>query len=395
MLYNQYVPIANLSNRNYNAFFHYYSKPLIVNDGITFPLIYDTENLINAFFDCYSNTNKSLEMQNCLKYFNYFIFTAQKEIREHTFVPQDPYVFIEHDPKERIIYAPRFFTRVIQKALIQVVGPYLDALSIPNSTANVPERGTIFAKEIVENILENSNYVIIMDIHHYFPSIDTSILRCMLFDLIKCPSTNWLINSCIPNVPIGIPIGSITSQYLANLYLDPLDKIVYYALKNQRYCRYMDDFIVGTNTIEEANYTLGVVSSLLHNVLHLTLNKHTRILNASDEFDFVGFHYKNKKVVMTERREKLVLDAIDRFVDDGYGPEMYYYILRPIVMSFIETASRYTDDLKSIDFIINKLKLIGIDEYDIKEIKNSSAVKSAYGIKLTPFFSKKSLNRKC
>ena len=401
MLYNKEA-VAFLDANKYipkpiSTLYHYYNQPIITDSNCIYPLIYDLDNMIDAFLDCFTNTTKSLEMQEYISNFCYMIETTIEDLIKKSFKPDKPHAFKVFDPKERVILAPRFRTRVVQKALIQVVGPFLDSFAVPSSAANIPGRGTHFALLKVQDILQNSNFVVVFDIHHFFPSIDNTILRCIIYDLIKCPNTNWLLNLNIPDAPIGIPIGSITSQYFANLYLDPLDKLVYNILGITDYCRYMDDFIIGVNTAEQANYVFCLIRDFLYNVLHLTLNQHSRVINSTDEFTFVGYKYKDKKPYMNERRLESVLNEIDKFQMYHYGPELYYYLLRPYIMGFISNASRYTEDQNNIDLIIHKLRYIGITDYSIKPKKPSNKeITKPYGFKYkkSGFFSKEIAKQK-
>lgn len=370
MHYNPYVvPIAKEGNRDYppNQYYQFYQLPIIMH--YLYPYVYDLDNILEAFFDCFITTTKSFEMLEAKRYFYDFIHDIQTALITKNFIPEPPHVFKVKDPKERVIKAPRFKTRVIQKALIQVVGPFLDGSAIPFSYANIPERGTLNIKRKVYEILQICPLVLVMDVHHFFPSINNTYLRCMLYDLIKDPDLYYMLSSCVPKAPIGIDIGSITSQYFANLYLDPLDKLVCYTLGNTNYCRYMDDFLIGVNSMEEANFTFHLVNEFLNSVLEVALNTNSRIIRSNDEFEFVGFRYKDKIPYMKDMRLENALNAIKEFSVLGYGIDMYPYLLRDYVLNYIINAYTYTADYNGIKTVIKALHDIGINDCLLKKDK--------------------------
>jgi len=361
MNYNETaLTIALNSNRSFaaNSRYHFYPYALITEN--LFPLVYSWDNLFEAYLDCFKNTTKSLEMLDSSHHFSDFMCIIEESLIKKTFVPEEPHKFIVHDPKERTIKAPRFMTRVVQKALIQAVGPFLDSFAVPFSCANIPGRGSIMVSDKVMEIINTCPFVLLMDVHHYFPSINNTNLRCMIYDLVKDPGLNWLLNLCIPSSPVSIDIGSITSQYFANLYLDPLDKVIFYGLGNTNYCRYMDDFIVGASSYEEAYYLFNFISQFLYNILGLTLNQHSGVIPSYSTFEFVGFRFENRQKKMKEIRLQNVLDEIAKFKMYRYGIEMYPFLLKDIVVNYIQNARLHTEEEKGLNIVMNALYEIGI-----------------------------------
>lgn len=116
-----------------------------------------------------------------------------------------------------------------------------------------------------------SRYVLQADIRKYFPSIDHEILKSLIRRKIKCPDTLWLINKIIDYsnhqeqvlnyfsgddllTPLerrhGLPIGNLTSQFFANVYLNNFDHFVKEQIKAVRYIRYVDDFALFSDNQE-------------------------------------------------------------------------------------------------------------------------------------------------
>ena len=113
-----------------------------------------------------------------------------------------------------------------------------------------------------------------------------------------CPEEQWLND-------VGMPIGNLTSQLFANIYLNELDQLCKHELHLHYYIRYMDDVIILSNDKRELAEIKEIIEEFLNNVLHLDLNKKTAIRPCYDGIDFVGYriwatHRKLKK--QTARR---------------------------------------------------------------------------------------------
>jgi retron-type reverse transcriptase len=166
------------------------------------------------------------------------------------------------DPKERIVSAAPFRDRVVHHALCTVIGPLFERGFIGNTFANRVGKGTHRAIGAYEGYRDRHACVLRCDLFRYFPSIDHAILRAEFRRRIACASTLALIDAIIdgsnPQEPAdlyfpgddlfepqrrrrGLPIGNLTSQFFANLYLDGFDHFVTEVLRAP-YVRYVDDF---------------------------------------------------------------------------------------------------------------------------------------------------------
>ncbi|MFN7056857.1 reverse transcriptase domain-containing protein [Hyphomonas sp.] len=165
-------------------------------------------------------------------------------------------------PKKRLVSAAPMRDRVVQHALMDVIGPIFDQGFIGNSFANRIGKGTHRAIGTYERYRDRHAHVLRCDIFRYFPAIDHEILKHDFRRRIKCPRTLILMDTLIdgsnPQEPVnlhfpgddlfapfarrrGLPIGNLMSQFSANLYLDPLDHFCTEVLRAP-YLRYVDDF---------------------------------------------------------------------------------------------------------------------------------------------------------
>ena len=146
-------------------------------------------------------------------------------------------------------------------------------------------------------------YAIKADIHHYFQSIDHGILKAEIRHVIKDKEALTLIDRIIDhngNMPdgVGIPVGNLTSQLFANIYLDKLDRFIKHTLGVKPYERYMDDFILLSPDKGQLREWLAAIETFLRDELRLELNPKTTILAAKNGIDFVGYKHRgtHKKV---------------------------------------------------------------------------------------------------
>lgn len=153
--------------------------------------------------------------------------------------------FYIYDPKKRLISAAPYADRVVQHALCNVIEPIFDKSLIFDSYACRSEKGSHKAVDRFTEFSRKNAYVLKCDIRNYFASIDHEILYRLIEKKIKDSQALWLIKLIIDSVPSpGIPIGNLTSQIFANLYLNELDHYLKETLKCPYYLRYMDDLIV-------------------------------------------------------------------------------------------------------------------------------------------------------
>ena len=195
------------------------------------------------------------------------VLRLERELRTRTYRP-GRYVEIQiHDPKKRIVSAAPFRDRVVHHALCAVIEPIFEAGFIGNSFANRRDKGTHKAIEAYECYRDRYSHVMHCDIYRYFPAIDHAILKAEYRRRIACEPTLWLmdlivdgsnrqepVNLYFPGDDLfgpherrrGLPLGNLTSQFFANLYLDRFDHFVTEVL-HAPYVRYVDDFALFHN----------------------------------------------------------------------------------------------------------------------------------------------------
>ncbi len=190
----------------------------------------------------------------------------QKELSSAAYEPKPLKQFIIRDPKTRVISASNFRDRIVHHALCNIIEPIFEKIFIYDSYANRKNKGTHaalnrfdqFKRKVSRNgkLLPNAKdnnmvcgYALKADIKHYFDSVDHEIMMYVISKKIRdekvlCLTKKILDNHYCKTPGKGMPIGNLTSQFFANVYLSGLDYFVKHTLKAKYYIRYVDDFVI-------------------------------------------------------------------------------------------------------------------------------------------------------
>ncbi len=217
--------------------------------------------------------------------------------------------FLVRDPKERLIFALPFRDRVAQHVLIDATLPAIERSMAPQSFACRTGMGTHRCLERAANLTRHHRFVLRIDIRKFFPTIDYAILRRLL-DRTTPPALRWLRDRFIDSHvetervtfhfpgddlfsplarPHGLPIGSLTSQIWANVYLSPIDQLIASHIGIGTFVRYCDDILVfhdDPDTLRDALAQVEARATALRLRLH---PRKTRLHRTTDPVPFLGF----------------------------------------------------------------------------------------------------------
>ena len=193
------------------------------------------------------------------------VLQLERELQQGRYKPGGYRKIEIFDPKHRVVSAAPFRDRVVHHAWCAVCEPVLERGFIHDSHANRVGKGTHRAVARYERFRDRFRYVLRGDIFRYFPAIDHEILKRDLRRRIGCKPTLALADRIVDGsnrqepvdllfpgddllTPLqrrrGLPIGNLTSQLFANVYLNPLDHYCRQVLRAKGYLRYVDDFAV-------------------------------------------------------------------------------------------------------------------------------------------------------
>ncbi|MEK7376376.1 MAG: reverse transcriptase domain-containing protein [Candidatus Margulisiibacteriota bacterium] len=228
------------------------------------------------------------------------LIKLQQELLGQTYKMGAYRQFYIYDPKKRLISAAPYRDRVVQHALCNIIEPIFDDILIHDSYACRKDKGSHKAVDRYTQFSRLNKYVLKCDVKSYFASIDHDILYGLISRKIKDPKVLRLIRLIVDSAPSpGIPIGNLTSQTFANLYLNELDHYLKEVLKCRHYIRYMDDMVIfGNDKNELAKLKESIRSYLKKLELNLHENKSQSYL-ARKGVGFLGY-----KVYPTHRLVK-------------------------------------------------------------------------------------------
>jgi len=175
--------------------------------------------------------------------------------------------FYVHEPKRRLISAAPFRDRVVHHALCQLIEPLFERRFVADSFANRIGKGSHRALDQAQHWARRLPYVLQVDVRQFFPSIDHAVLMGLLELVLDDEGLRCLCGRIIDGGagvldgeyspgyfpgddlfavarPRGLPIGNLTSQFWANVMLNPLDHFIKRELRCPGYVRYADDLLL-------------------------------------------------------------------------------------------------------------------------------------------------------
>jgi len=257
----------------------------------------DFQNLLKSYYQarrCKSKKGYIIDFEWSLEK---NLFDIQKKLKDHNYQFGQYQSFYVSDPKKRLIFAAPFQDRIVHHAICNVIEPIFDRGFIFDSYACRRNKGTHKAvfrlKKFMRSFGDNKFYLLKADIKKYFLNIDRDILFQLIKKKISDQDTLWLIRAVIDSLDgkKGIPIGNLTSQLFANIYLNELDQFVKHHLKVKYYCRYVDDFVLLHQGRSQLKKWRAEIKEFLENKLQLEIHPQKQeIFPAKIGIDFLGYH---------------------------------------------------------------------------------------------------------
>ena len=276
--------------------------------------LYNKLYSVNNLFLAYKKARKGKTLKNYVIEFeqdlNKNINDLYNELKTQTYKPKPLETFILRDPKTRRISKSDFRDRIIHHALVNILEPIFEKIFIYDSCANRIGKGNLFALnrfdkfkrkvsengKVIPNKFKDSNYVIRYclkcDIKHYFQEVNHEILIKIIKKKIYDEKVIWLIEQILHNYSSqkGMPLGNLTSQFFANVYLNELDYFIKHKLDAKYYLRYVDDFVILHNSKEQLEMWKEQIQKFVEENLKIELHKDkSKVIPLSRGIDFVGF----------------------------------------------------------------------------------------------------------
>lgn len=308
--------------------------------------------LVQAYFDCRKhkrNTASALSFEQNLET---NLAQLYQELIDGTYAPGKSLCFVITRPKAREVWAADFRDRIVHHLFYNFVSPRFGASFIADSCACIPERGTLYAAKRLESkvrsITQNWSqpaYYLKCDLANFFVAIDKHILfkqlACKITEpwwlalgeliLFHDPRLNYEIRgdanklNLVPthkrlinhSADYGLPIGNLSSQFFANIYLNALDQFIKHKIGAKYYVRYVDDFILLHTSSQWLNNALQQIDEFLLAKLNARLNPKKTILQPVDRgVDFVGQVIKPWHRSLRKRTFKFAIHQVKNIESD-------------------------------------------------------------------------------
>lgn len=281
---------------------------------------------IDSIFKAWDEFKKGKRNKLDVQIFEYDLennlFQLQQDLIIKAYKPGAYSKFYVRDPKPRIIHKTEVRDRIIHHLLFKTLSPIFEPTFICDSYSCIKNRGThkaikrleIFARKTFQT--HGQCFILKCDVRKFFPTINHKILLNIISRTIKDPDVLWLIKLIVKgfatqsqNVssPIGVPIGNLTSQLFANIYLNELDQYLKQTLKIKYYLRYTDDFIIVHYNKNYLLYLKSLISKFLEKCLHLSLHpEKVYIRKYKQGFDFLGYIVLPKaRILRTKTKNRI------------------------------------------------------------------------------------------
>ena len=259
------------------------------------------------------------------------VLRLQRELLEGSYRPGPYRTFRVRDPKPRTISAAPFRDRVVHHAICAALEPVLERFSVFHSYACRKGKGTKAAVLEAQRIARGRPYFLKIDVRRFYETADHAVLRGLLRRRLKDRRFLALLDVIIDHGAPGsergkgLPIGNLTSQHLANLYLGALDHHVTARLGVRSYTRYMDDCLMGGDEKRTLWRWHDEVERYLAEHLRLELrDEATRLAPTSEGIPFLGFRIWPSLIRFDGRRKRRYsahLRAVDRELREGRRDE--------------------------------------------------------------------------
>jgi RNA-directed DNA polymerase len=216
--------------------------------------------------------------------------------------------FTVHEPKRRVIHAACFADRVLHHAIMNLAAPVLERAMVPSSFACRPGKGALAAVQRAQWALRRFPWYVKVDVSGYFDAIDHGILLALLARRFKGEGFLDLMARIVGGYQSapgkGLPIGSLTSQNLANYYLDGLDRFILEHLPTRAHVRYMDDIVWWCEDRATAKATLARVREQADQSRALTIKESAQVNRSSHGVSFLGYRILPGALLLSPRRRR-------------------------------------------------------------------------------------------
>lgn len=297
------------------------------------------------------------------------IFKLHRDLKNKTY-KHGPYKgFYVRDPKQRHIHKASVRDRVLHHAVSSVINPIFESTFVPTSFSCRIGYGTHKGVEILEKTLRkihrngtNPCFVLKCDIQKFFNTVDHVILLSILEKRIKDNNAMWLLKEIIESFSLsystlfkekGLPIGNLTSQLFANIYMNEFDQFIKHEMKVKYYVRYTDDFAIASPDRQYLEQLIPRITYFLSCELALKLHpKKIVIRKLRQGIDFLGYIIFPKHRLVRSKTKRRMFAKMRHRIEEYKLGRISKLTLEQSLQSYLgvlshATAHTLSDELKN------------------------------------------------
>src|SRR3989344_2981846 len=266
-----------------------------------FAEIISLANLFLAWQEFKQGKTKKLDVRQFEFNLEDNLFELHSELVLKTYRHSDYTAFYITDPKLRHIHKACVRDRVLHHAVFRILYPIFDKVFIFDSYSCRVGKGTHQAVKRLKQFCQKASrnnfqnlYALKCDVKRFFDSVDHGVLLEVIKRKISDEKALWLIELIVASYQTvsgkGLPIGNVTSQLFANIYLDQLEQFVKHSLKAKYYLRYCDDFILLDESKENLKEVVLEIARFLKDQFKLSLHPNKIFIRKYRQgIDFLGY----------------------------------------------------------------------------------------------------------
>jgi RNA-directed DNA polymerase len=334
------------------------------------------EELVQAYLDCRKTKRNSASAAAFEQDQERNLARLRDELLDGSYRPGRSICFIVTRPRPREVWAADFRDRIVHHLLYNRIAPRFYRSFISDTCACIPGRGTLYAAQRLEAKIRSASqnwtrplWYLKCDLANFFVAIDKRVLWRQIGERVKEPWWQWLAGVILFHDPrtdftlrgdprllelvpphkrlaiqpahLGLPIGNLSSQFFANIYLDALDQYAKHQVRARHYVRYVDDFILLHESPQWLNGALTSIDAFLPAMLGARLNPTKTILQPVDRgVDFVGhvikpWHTRTRRRTVRQAKARIGTMAPDEVFA---AANSYFGLLRQANSSHADRA---------------------------------------------------------
>ncbi len=302
-----------------------------------YPQITSIENLFQAWNEFEKGKRNRKDVQAFELNLEDNLFNLCYQLKKRTYKHQSYTAFNIYDPKFRHIHKATVKDRIVHHAVVSLIEPIFDKTFIYDSYSCRLNKGThravrrlfSFIRKVSKNYI-GSCFALKLDIKKFFASVDQKILLSIIGKKITDKDLLWLIKNILSSFSEdrGIPIGNLTSQIFANIYMNELDQYVKHQLRIKYYLRYADDLVILSTCFNDLNHWIKQIELFLQQELKLELHSEKIILRKlSWGIDFLGYIVLPHYILPRAKTKKRIFQKLKiKIHDENFNQSLQSYL---------------------------------------------------------------------